>query len=196
MHQHVQTDWIKPLGLRRAFLVQENIMKPNIKSNVTAAILIVVLSFFGVQSSQAEPKPTHVIVDNAVANPAQVRDVDNPARQPFSGSQNATFQPGSRDAIFSVPPPPSGKQLVIESVTVNALIPTGQNLWSASLNHNPLIIVPQGDVGTGFDAFTASQQVRLYLAAGDSITFIVSRNSTTGSGVVGGTVSGYLVDVP
>jgi hypothetical protein len=171
-------------------------MKPNIKSNIVAAILIIIVSLCGVQSSQADPKPTQVIVDNTAANPVPVKDVASAARQPFSGSQNAFFQSGSRDAFFNLPLPPAGKQLVIESVTVNALIPTGQNLWSASINHNPLIIVPQGDVGTGSDAFTASQQFRLYITSQDSITFIVSRNSSTGSGVVVGTISGYLVDMP
>jgi hypothetical protein len=67
---------------------------------------------------------------------------------------------------------------------------------SASINHNPLVIVPQGDVGTGNNAFTASQPVRPYVSSQDSITFIVSRNSTTDSGVVAGTISGYLVDLP
>lgn len=171
-------------------------MKSNIKSNIVTASLIIIVSLLGIQPSQAGPKSSPVTVDNTVADPVPVRDVDNPARQPFSSSQNAFFSPGSRDAIFDLPLPPSGKQLVIESVTVNALIPTGQNLWSASINHNPLIIVPQGDVGSGNDAFTASQQFRLYVTSQGSITFIVSRNSSTGSGVVQGTISGYLVDMP
>jgi len=153
---------------------------------VTIISLVFSINFAGLQSSHAAPK----------ASATPVTDVDNPARQPFSESANAFFQNGSRDVILNLPLPPAGKELVIEFVTINALIPTGENLWSASINRNPLVIVPQGDVGSGNDAFTASQQVRLYVSSQESILFIVSRNTTAGGGVVGVTISGYLVDVP
>jgi hypothetical protein len=168
-------------------------MKTTVKYSIIIASLILLMSPIGAPAAPPPPKPQDVVVDNTTSNPVPVKDVENPARQPFSTSANAFFEPGSRDAIFNLPTAPAGKTLVIEFVTVNALIPTGQNLWSANINHVPLVIVPQGDVGTGNDAFTASQQCRFYISDQGEINFIVSRNSTTGSGVVGATVSGYLV---
>ena len=69
--------------------------------NFTRAIITVIglsliIDFAGLESSRAAPKSS--------ATP--VTDVENPARQPFAESANALFQAGSRDAIFSLSPPP------------------------------------------------------------------------------------------
>jgi hypothetical protein len=97
---------------------------------------MILMSLGVVQAPRIEvPKQDTVIVGNASGNPVPTTDVDNPAKQPFSASSFAFFQSGSNSVVITLAGPPAGKTLVVETITGNALIPTGQNLWSVSLNN-------------------------------------------------------------
>lgn len=158
---------------------------------------MILVSVGNVQAQRLDtPKQDTVLIGNTTSNPIPTREVDNPAKQPFSASSNAFFPANSNSLIINLSGPPAGKTLVVESITGNALIPTGQNLWSVSINGNFLTVVPQGDVGSGNNAFVFSQQLRLYIPAQGTMTFVFGRNSQMGGGVAGVSVSGYLVDAP
>lgn len=146
-------------------------------------------------------QPT-VKVGNTVAAPVAVRDVDNPARHPFTFF--ATFSKSGGNFIsdnqIAVP---SGKRLVIETITLQAWVPAGQKLL-AQINmvgggtfaqHN-IVLTPQGGFDFNLlDYFAATETVRLYADSGSAVPVNVTRNSSD-SNLWGGsyTVSGYLVD--
>lgn len=146
-------------------------------------------------------QPT-VKIGNTVAAPVAVRDVDNPARHPFQFF--ATFaKTGGNLIVDNQIAVPSGKRLVIETVTLQAFVPAGQKLL-AQLNmvgggtfaqHN-IVLTPQG--GFDFDLldyFAATETVRLYADSGSAVPLHVTRSSSDGN-LWGGsyTVSGYLID--
>ena len=72
-------------------------------------------------------KPLLVQVVNTSAQPVLVRDVDNPARQPFQATVFISISDGvpAGSALLDVP---SGRQLVIEYVSASVQLPTGQKV--------------------------------------------------------------------
>jgi hypothetical protein len=147
-------------------------------------------------------QPT-VKVGNTAAAPVAVRDVDNPGRHPFQFF--ATFSKSGGNFIsdnqIAVP---SGKRLVIETITLQAWVPAGQKLL-AQINmvgggtfaqHN-IVLTPQGGFDCNLlDYFAATETVRLYADSGSAVPLNVTRNSSDAN-LWGGsyTVSGYLLDV-
>ena len=71
-------------------------------------------------NSPSEPVPVTgtVSVSNLGANPLPVRDVDNPARNPFQAQVLCTIQAGTSGKRCTITTVPQGKRLVIELVTV------------------------------------------------------------------------------
>jgi hypothetical protein len=121
-----------------------------------------------------------------VASPLMVRDLDNPARQPFQVELDQTT------FAFSVP---AGKRLVIEFVSARANSAPGFSLLSinvvttvggVTLQH-PFVPVFVGKNGVD-NSYTVSQPTRLYADPGTTVDI------TLGSGTV--ILSGYFVDVP
>jgi len=129
-----------------------------------------------------------------VASPLMVRDLDNPARQPFSADGSA-----NPEAILVTVP--TGKRLVIEFVTARFFHEA--TLW-AGLELR--IFSAGGFEVSEFDIAPSSSQpyfgqthfivhlthsVRIYVEPGQQLRALVNGSST---GVV--SVSGYWVDVP
>src|SRR5437899_6396572 len=76
--------------------------------------------------AQAAPSPTNVNVVNTTASPVPVRDVDNPARQPFQAEAVGGFADGaSTTGDITIGAVPAGKRLVIEYVSAfGRMLPT------------------------------------------------------------------------
>src|SRR5216117_2665883 len=76
--------------------------------------------------AQAAPSPSNVNVVNTPASPVPVRDVDNPARQPFQAEAVGGFADGaSTTGDILITTVPAGKLLVIEHVSVfGAMLPS------------------------------------------------------------------------
>jgi hypothetical protein len=148
-------------------------------------------------------------------NPLPVRDMDNPARQPFTASFEASFERGRIDAIAAphISVVPAGKRLVIENVSALVRLPPGEKLVATevstirNINHNPVFNSGvwlgsnfQGTLGAVEDWFIASQAVRLYADSSEGGLGEVSLKFTrAGFGDdthINATISGYLVDVP
>src|SRR5687768_7673112 len=68
-------------------------------------------------------QPVNVQVINSDTAPVQTQDVDNPAFQPFQHKQEFSYLEGSLGRAASVAVPP-GKRLVIEFISVFAILPT------------------------------------------------------------------------
>jgi len=172
---------------------------PNV--NVSNTPTVTVGNFPGTQ-----PVSGSVQVGNDIAHPVPVRDVDNPARQPFQAGGFAPFSANETNVIVNIATVPTGKRLVIEHVSVSCSLPTGQKMVEADLEvvlsnqttyPNNLRVSAQGSDASGtHDLSIASEQVRLYADPGTPVRCFVDRDSFSGSGDVQCSISGYLVDVP
>src|SRR5262249_32087797 len=143
-------------------------------------------------------------IGNNTSSPVPVIDVENPAHHPFQffatfSNTGGNFISSNQIAV------PAHKRLVIETVTVQAVVPTGQKVL-AQINmmgggvfaqHN-IMLTPQGSFNFNLlDYFAATESVRLYADQGSAVPFNVTRSSNDAQ-FWGGqyTVSGYFVDVP
>src|SRR5437870_13576858 len=104
--------------------------------------------------AQAAPSPTNVNVVNTTASPVPVRDVDNPARQPFQAQAVGGFADGaSTTGDITIGPVPAGKRLVIEHVSVFGAMLSGQKMVRATIQtadvSTYLRISPQGSNADG-----------------------------------------------
>jgi hypothetical protein len=141
-------------------------------------------------------------------NPLPVRDVDNPARQPFvffmAAALNHWFGTAPNiDLQFSVP---AGKRLVIEQISIEAdLTPTAsQELRGAVRTSVGGSFYDYAFVGTDsgqdgiFEDFIASSQMKSYADPGTAVQIFVTRNDTSGGSADKAEVnlSGYLIDMP
>lgn len=149
------------------------------------------------------PSSNTVQLGNTVDNPVMVRDVDNPARQPFQEEFAITLPDnfGGENATFMVP---LGKRLVIEYVSARGFVPAGQTLTFSirtRQGNTPngvvhyLVSTEQGFSGTS-TGFVAGQVMRLYADPGTQVLVRAGRNPATGTGNAFIAVSGHFVDVP
>ncbi len=159
--------------------------------------------------AQAAPSPSNVIVVNTPASPVPVRDVDNPARQPFQAQAVGGFADGaSSTGDITIATVPAGKRLVIEHVSaLGTMLPTQKviNGGSDVIWTDPFGIIilqyhwdSQGSNADGSrDYFVVSEALRVYANPGP-IRCFAERDSTAGANPnsVTFTISGYLVDCP
>lgn len=138
-----------------------------------------------------------------VVKPTSIRDVDNPARNPFQAAVEITMPNGTggENAVVVVP---KGKRLVIEYLSGDASLPAGQKcLFSVATFVNGqttgtwhyLASGPVGKFGP-FDCFRTGQVVRLYADPGTQVQLRADRDIPDGKGVARMSLSGYLVSVP
>ena len=173
---------------------------------VFALALILGLSGSSAWAAAAPASGPGVTVNNTDSNPVPVRDVENPARQPFQQELFLSTPDGLLGATeqFTVP---SGKRLVIEFVSFSMTWPGGQvttrafiNVCNASGNSCPASsYLPASFQATEFggsEFFVASSPTRLYADPGTVVSAAVRRNVTAGEGLATVAISGYLVDVP
>ena len=151
-------------------------------------------------SVNIDPSGNTVKIDSAA--PVAVRDVDNPARQPFFYSGYQGFSDGAQSSNpFSLPPVPAGKILVVEYINFRGRMLIGQKMVEAILSISPpftSIDFPiSSSGGDGIrDNYVVSQPLRLYAPAGTVLTTYAVRNNATGGNPdsVAIAVSGYLLD--
>ena len=136
-----------------------------------------------------------------VSSPLAIRDLDNPARQPFQArvTCSATIDGCSE----FIPNPPAGKRLVIEYVTMQGEIPPGQvatfqidtTAGGEFAVHDLGLSLPA--VAFGFvGRVVIAQRVRLYADPGVPIHAAASRNGSGSTVHFSFSISGYLVDLP
>ena len=146
-----------------------------------------------------------VQVGNAANSPVFVRDVDNPARQPFQRELDPLVTVGQFTASDSLTVP-AGKRLVIEFATAPVTTPPGTKLWvriqttvNGISNQYSLLPELQGSfAASGSDFLLAAQPMKVYADPATQVVAVVNvlggtANANTGAGVV---MSGYLIDVP
>ncbi|HEX9422473.1 MAG TPA: hypothetical protein VF899_04470 [Pyrinomonadaceae bacterium] len=137
------------------------------------------------------------------ASPVPVRDVDNPARQPFT-AQFSVFIPNGYDhGLEDMSDVPAGKRVVIEHISALTRLPSGQKVEA-------LVVLTIGSGQTylgaelkttidGLDQFITSQPVRLYVdhvSSPPALRVVVYRDGVAGDGGSTVNINGYLVDVP
>lgn len=156
------------------------------------------------------PATTNVAIDTSAntvkidtSSPLLVRDVDNPARQPFRKSVFVSLPDGTTFAAVNPGiSPPTGKVLVIEAISANGNVPSGQK-YACSLNITnqfaevvfdlDLTLTLQGTFGP-VDTFQGNTTTRLYLDTSDNVAFDVFRTAGTGAAGMRVSFSGYFVD--
>jgi hypothetical protein len=140
-------------------------------------------------------------------NPLPVRDVDNPARQPFQEHRTIYIADGTYSNSVDFTMVPANKREVIEFVSVLGLMPPGQSLRRVGITvgDNSLTysigFEPRGPcpnlIGNGLcSIFEGSQQVRLYQNAYHTPQFFGIRSDTAGTAQIDVEISGYFVDIP
>ena len=148
----------------------------------------------------------NVTVANPPANPVAVRGADNPAFQPFHALRVGFLNTGQAGLTFDLVAVPAGKRAVIETVTVNNQLPSGQKpqimiittTGGTSVNHWVTLTPQEPEPSSSDDAFSATLSMRLYADPATSIQFFLGRVAAGYTGDDGATVtiSGYYVDVP
>ncbi len=146
-----------------------------------------------------------VQVGNAFNSPLPVRDVDNPARQPFQRELDPLVSPGSFTASDSLTVP-AGKRFAIEFASASVDTPAGTKMWvriqttssGVGLSYSLLPQLQGNYAADGSDFLLAAQPMKLYADPGTQVTAVVSvlggvANTNTGASV---SLSGYFVDVP
>jgi hypothetical protein len=145
-----------------------------------------------------------VSLTNDATTPLPVRDVDRPAAQPFHYQGTLTWVTGflfaNADGTqnFVVP---SGKRLVIEFVSLQSGVPTGDKVMFARLDTTvSSLVLSLTDAGVGGDhneIFTATHRVFTIIDGGTTVTPTAYCGDAI-DGCAGGTVlisvSGYLVN--
>src|SRR5439155_23134862 len=191
------------------------------KTAILPVLIPLVLAFFALssatQAAPSPPSPTNVNVVNTpsvnvintTASPVPVRDVDNPAKQPFQAEVVGGFADGaSSTGDITIATVPAGKRLVIEHVSAfGTMLPTqkvinggSEVIWTDPFG---IIIVQyhwdsQGSNADGSrDYFVVSEALRVYANPGP-IQCFAERDSTAGANPnsVTFTISGYLVNCP
>ena len=141
----------------------------------------------------------NVQIGNSPASPVLVRNVENPARQPFQASGHCSLTNLLNcSADIAVP---AGKLLVIETITLQFLVDTGLRGEASvvvTLNGSPQFhLLPvdfQATTTSGTDVLRGAHAVRLYADPGSKVTFAAEVTNIPVVGDFTATFSGYLVD--
>jgi hypothetical protein len=156
-----------------------------------------------VVNDPAQPVPVEgaIHVENPPESPAFVRDVDDPARSRFQAGDVCLFPAGQVRCFIDLPVP-SGKLLVIETISAEVFVQPGKRgraSMEVTQGANPKVyslpLRSEGAFGLGED-FTGHHLVRLYADPGTEVRFFMDRSATPTAIVESGvaTISGYLVE--
>ena len=132
-----------------------------------------------------------------------VCEVNNPDKNPFQANVEISLPPGTggQNGFVTVP---AGKRLVIEYVSGQAFLPSGQKaLFSVIVSlkgqstgtWHYLESTVVGPFGSQ-DCFQCGRMVRLYADAGATVMLRTDRDLATDTGLSRMTLSGHLVSVP
>ncbi len=143
-----------------------------------------------------------VNVVNSPTSPVPIRDVDNPARQPFQWPFAWFVAPGLAGEFSPSITVPAGKCLVIETVSAQAVadVSTFMRLRILTTANGQLVahfidVENRGTAG-GLINFHGTHAVRIYADPGTTVRFGAGRGDTSGYVDVNAAISGYFVDVP
>ena len=172
--------------------------KPRNKLIAIASLVMLVITLalinsrYTVTRGAADPPVTVV---NTTAQPVPVRDVDNPARQPFqtstSSPTNAFNAQGFGLTLITVP---AGKRLVIEFVSATCS-PTG----AGGVVPNPLRVTTQVDhwfalqPGNQIGLAVGTHLTSLYADPGTKVNLTVFPTSNAATVICNVAVSGYFI---
>jgi len=186
------TKWMTTNAVGDSIISEDKFGKVGIGTNTPASKLtvagVIESTSGGVMFPDGTVQATAAVT---TAGLTSVRDVDNPARQPFQFSLLAVA-PNNQ---FTVP---SGKRLVIEYVSGRLSVSLGQQLESVflftkvnnvSVDH---YFTPILTGGVTQSIFTVSQQTRIYADPGTVIK-LFTLGAVTEFGDL--TISGYFVDL-
>jgi hypothetical protein len=153
------------------------------------------------------PKPTKKTPPKPKPTPkpacTPVCEVNNPDKQPFQANVQVSLPAGTegQNGFVTVP---NGKRLVIEYVSGQAFLPSGQKaLFSVIVSlqgqstgtWHYLESTVVGPFGSQ-DCFQCGRMVKLYADAGTTVMLRTDRDSPTGAGLSRMTLSGHLLNVP
>jgi hypothetical protein len=137
-----------------------------------------------------------VKVSSALTKPLPVRDFGTPVEGVISPSLPPGETTLGDSVLFTVP---QGKRLVVQTVSVLASLPNGQQVTASDIttNQSPgfIFAIPlqlQGTNGGG-DNYGATVPVRAYVNAGNVLQLLLQRNGSTGSAFITASFSGYLL---
>ena len=150
----------------------------------------------------------NIQLNTSAANPLQVRDVDNPTRQPFNVNEHCGFFNSSfcNLSLLGPNPLPSGKVVVIEDYSGSCKIPGDAIAVAAFLDESlafpHMLTVPVSNTPnpqTGGKSVSFGRTMKLYGLPGSHVQgrIEVATPSTTGSGDTSScnvSLSGYFVN--
>ena len=174
--------------------------KKYLAAGVAGLALALLLTPTGKATAQGMMHALLVQVANDSTQPIPARDTENPARAAFTvqvscAATGIVFCAGTFP--FTVP---LGKRMVIETVTAQLEVPSGQRVLltgSSVLDGFPTVHSFEAQfMGTFFgnDVFVSTQSFRLYADSQPGFSLRLFRSSSTGEGRLFATVAGYLVD--
>jgi hypothetical protein len=168
---------------------------------LAVVILIAIASRAGTADAAPPTTPLNVTVTNTPL-PVTGRISEAP-REPFDERIQLDITDGTDGASSGVVNVPAGKQLVVTHVSASAQLPAGvrASFRVLKVGKPPFQeteafyeLVP---VETGTRSGTiATQQMQIYLEAGEGLAVIVTRSATTGFANANASISGYLIDAP
>lgn len=91
---------------------------------------------------------------------------------------------------------PTGKRLIIEYISLRARVPAGQTVTEFFMNRPHVhffVVSKQGTDISGRDVFTAAQDARIILKAGDTIVFRAQRNAFGNTAFLDAAFAGKMV---
>lgn len=150
---------------------------------------------------KVDPNQNTVKVDQTGSGPLHTQAADNPAFTAVVQQVGVDMPAGSQgDAVvYTVP---AHNDLVIEQVSVQALMPAGQHLGIAGIIAGPAgseadFYVPliHLAVASGQDEAVGDIQTRIYAGAGTEVECFTARDNTAGDTGATCSISGYLVPV-
>lgn len=139
-------------------------------------------------------------IGNSKSDPIPVRDVDVANRTHVHGSENSGFEDGSDFTSFFLYTAPLGKKLIVQGISLRALLPAGQNLWGVAVHTGSeryfVKVERQGKAFDGRDVFVAQMDAPIESTYPGTIEVFISRDQKAGEALVSADLTGYLVNEP
>lgn len=150
---------------------------------------------------RTKPGPQDVNVINPTSSPIPVRDVDNPARQPFQSHIQCSLD--GTNSCEGTLTAPSGKELVIEYISMDLFADSGVMAYPPRLtvpqagSQEPYFFPLPQQIDDGSEVvFVGVHQTRLYVVPSGEIQLHCAVSHSVSLGACDVTISGYLADVP
>ncbi|MFI5365472.1 MAG: hypothetical protein ACHQ4J_07600 [Candidatus Binatia bacterium] len=143
---------------------------------------------------------TSINIANPQATPMPIRNVDNPALQPFQTEVQINLDDGT--SMGAVPlTGPDNAEIVIEYLSAIVDVPSGEKaLFSVETTGGCSDVVHDGfpatfarSPGEGTDELVLGRLTQIYADPGSTVTLAVSRSQSTGAITATLSLSGYLV---